>query len=391
MIGVFYIGSMFCALVTVYILLFKNVELRDYSKILLCIFFLLHVWCVIIYLAIYYGWIIYLPHLFKTAAPINYLLPPLTYLYVRVVLFNEKKFTIKDSWHLIPFVIFLINYMPFYFLPVSTKTEVLLEITRDFSYSFKYQSGLLPEFYALLIRILQTFLYLIFQWRLIINFKNGNNNIEIMNQIKDVLEWLRIYTWASTLFIISIVLSSVLFIFIQSSSIFNVIIQFPIFLIAVSFFAISTFLLVNPNVLLGLPFINHHIIESKLQNGQVLKYPFIAEDYSKEISSIITYFKENEPYLNKGVNISQISVATGIPVKQLSFIMNNHFKQRFNDFINQHRIEYITKKINQGYLDHYTLQTLSSEAGFTSPTTFIAAFKKIELCSPSEYLIKSKR
>ena len=382
---------MFCALVTVYILLFKNVELRDYSKILLCIFFLLHVWCVIIYLAIYYGWIIYLPHLFKTAAPINYLLPPLTYLYVRVVLFNEKKFTIKDSWHLIPFVIFLINYMPFYFLPVSTKTEVLLEITRDFSYSFKYQSGLLPEFYALLIRILQTFLYLIFQWRLIINFKNGNNNIEIMNQIKDVLEWLRIYTWASTLFIISIVLSSVLFIFIQSSSIFNVIIQFPIFLIAVSFFAISTFLLVNPNVLLGLPFINHHIIESKLQNGQVLKYPFIAEDYSKEISSIITYFKENEPYLNKGVNISQISVATGIPVKQLSFIMNNHFKQRFNDFINQHRIEYITKKINQGYLDHYTLQTLSSEAGFTSPTTFIAAFKKIELCSPSEYLIKSKR
>jgi AraC-like DNA-binding protein len=162
-------------------------------------------------------------------------------------------------------------------------------------------------------------------------------------------------------------------------------------LIAVSFFAISTFLLVNPNVLLGLPFINHHIIESKLQNGQVLKYPFIAEDYSKEISSIITYFKENEPYLNKGVNISQISVATGIPVKQLSFIMNNHFKQRFNDFINQHRIEYITKKINQGYLDHYTLQTLSSEAGFSSPTTFIAAFKKIELCSPSEYLINRKR
>jgi AraC-like DNA-binding protein len=155
--------------------------------------------------------------------------------------------------------------------------------------------------------------------------------------------------------------------------------------------AISTFLLVNPNVLLGLPFINHHIIESKLQNGQVLKYPFIAEDYSKEISSIITYFKENEPYLNKGVNISQISVATGIPVKQLSFIMNNHFKQRFNDFINQHRIEYITKKINQGYLDHYTLQTLSSEAGFSSPTTFIAAFKKIELCSPSEYLINRKR
>jgi len=391
MIGVFYIGSIFCALVTVYILLFKNVALRDYSKILLSIFFLLQIWCVTIYLAIYYGWIIHIPHIFKTAAPINFLLPPLTYFYVRVILFNEKKFTLKDSWHLLPFIIFLVNYIPFYCLPASTKTEILSEITRDFSYSFKYQSGIFPEYYALFTRILQTFLYLIFQWRLIINFKKENNNIEIMNQIKDVLKWLRIYTWASTLYVISIALSSILFIFIQSPGMFNIINQFPVFLIALSFFAISTFLLVNPNVLLGLPFIKHHLIESELQNGQVIKYPFIAEDYSKEISSIITYFKENEPYLNKGVNISQIAVATGIPVKELSFIMNNHFKQRFNDFINQYRIEYITKKINEGYLDHYTLQTLSSEAGFTSPTTFIAAFKKIELCSPSEYLIKNKR
>jgi AraC-like DNA-binding protein len=280
--------------------------------------------------------------------------------------------------------------VPFYFLPASIKTEILLEITRDFSYSFKYQSGLLPEYYALITRTLQTFLYLIFQWKLIINFKKENYNIEIMNQIKDVLGWLRIFTLASTIFVISIVLSSLLFVFIQSPSIFNLINQFPGFLIALSFFAISTYLLINPNVLLGLPFIKHTLFESKLQNGQVIKYPFINEDYSKEISTIISYFKENEPYLNKGVNISQIAVATGIPVKELSFIINQHFKQRFNDYINQHRIEYITKKINEGYLDHYTLQTLSSEAGFTSQTTFIAAFKKIELCSPSEYLVRNK-
>jgi hypothetical protein len=96
MFEVFYTGSIFCALITVYLLLFKEKVLRSYADIVLALFFLFEVWCVIIYLAIYYGWIVNTPNLYKTAAPINYLLPPLTYLYVRAVLFNEKKFSIKE-------------------------------------------------------------------------------------------------------------------------------------------------------------------------------------------------------------------------------------------------------------------------------------------------------
>ena len=92
MFEVFYTGSIFCALITVYLLLFREKVLRSYADILLALFFLFEVWCVIIYLAIYYGWIVNAPHIYKTAAPINYLLPPLTYLYVRAVLFNEKKY-----------------------------------------------------------------------------------------------------------------------------------------------------------------------------------------------------------------------------------------------------------------------------------------------------------
>ena len=121
-----------------------------------------------------------------------------------------------------------------------------------------------------------------------------------------------------------------------------------------------------------------------------VKLPFIIDDYSKEIAQLKKYFNENQAFLIKGINISDVAVGTGIPSKKLSFIINQHYKQRFNDFVNQYRINYITNKINEGYLDHYTLKTLSSEAGFSSTNTFIAAFKKIELCSPSEYLIKNK-
>jgi hypothetical protein len=106
MVEVFYIGSIFCALITVYLLLFKEKALRTYSDTLLALLFLFEVWCVVIYLAISYGWIVNTPHLYKTAAPINYLLPPLTYLYIRAFLFNEKKLSTNDIWHFIPFVLF---------------------------------------------------------------------------------------------------------------------------------------------------------------------------------------------------------------------------------------------------------------------------------------------
>jgi AraC-like DNA-binding protein len=390
MFEVFYTGSIFCALITVYLLLFKEKALRSYSDILLALFFLFEVWCVIIYLAIYYGWIVNTPHLYKTAAPINYLLPPLTYLYVRAVLFNEKKFNTKDIWHFIPFVLFFLNYIPFFILPVVEKSMIVQLTVKNYSTTYQYQVGIVPESVSFMVRILQTLIYLIFQWRLIFQFKKDNINIEFDKQIKEVLKWLKILTWASTLFVIAYLLLIVLTLFKNTIFSFSLINLIPGFLVSISFLVISSYLLLNPKVLMGFPFVKYTEVDIGLLINKKVKLPFIIDDYSKEIEQVKKYFNEKHPFLNKGVNISDVAVGTGIPAKELSFIINQHFNQRFNDYINQHRIEYITKKINEGYLDHYTLQTLSSEAGFTSPTTFIAAFKKIEHCSPSEYLIKIK-
>jgi AraC-like DNA-binding protein len=390
MFEVFYTGSIFCALITVYLLLFKEKVLRTYADILLALFFLFEVWCVIIYLAIYYGWIVDAPHLYKTAAPINYLLPPLTYLYVRAVLFNEKKLCTKDILHLIPFVLFFLNYIPFYILPIFEKSIIVQTVVKNYSTTYQYQVGIVPESVSFIARILQTFIYIIFQWKLIFQFKKSNINIEFDKQIKAVIKWLKILTWASTLFVIAFILLTILMIFKNTMFSFGLINLIPGFLVSISFLVISSYLLLNPKVLMGFPFVKYTEVDLGLLINKKVKLPFIIDDYSKEIEQVKKYFNENQPFLNKGINISDVAVGTGIPAKELSFIINQHFKQRFNEFVNHYRISYITKKINQGYLDHYTLQTLSSEAGFTSPTTFIAAFKKIENCSPSEYLIKNK-
>ena len=71
-------------------------SLKSYADYLLSMFILSLSWNVFVYLLIYYGLIIEVPYLFKSATPLAYLIPPLGYLYTRAVLYNERKIKLLD-------------------------------------------------------------------------------------------------------------------------------------------------------------------------------------------------------------------------------------------------------------------------------------------------------
>jgi hypothetical protein len=103
MFEIFYLGSIFTAFATIYLLLFKENAIRSYADYLLSFYFIFIIWTAVLYLLLYEGQIINYPYLYKTAAPINFIIMPIGYLYVRSILYNEKRFTINDIWHFIPF------------------------------------------------------------------------------------------------------------------------------------------------------------------------------------------------------------------------------------------------------------------------------------------------
>ena len=100
--------------------------------------------------------------------------------------------------------------------------------------------------------------------------------------------------------------------------------------------------------------------------------------------------KDKEVFLDPKITLTQISVALSIPIKDLSYIINNHFEVHFNDFINQYRVDHFAKMLNEDYLNNYTIDALIKKAGFSSKSTFHAAFKKIHNCTPSQYLASKK-
>lgn len=380
-----YLGSIFCALLTVYLLLFRENAFKSYANYVLAFFYLFSVACISIYLLVYTGLINKVPYFYKITGPLNYLTPALSYLYVRAVLLNEKHLTIKDLPHIIPFLIVFFSYIPFYLLPIAEKAIIVKAIVNNISLAGTYQFGIIPEnLFFIFIPILTTF-YVILQWQLIFKFKKNNKQVEVQNQISIVIKWIKIFTTSSTFFVVGYLFLIYGFLnitnFINSSFFYNI----PGFILSLSFLIISAYLLINPYVLSGLPFIKYNEIESSLLENDIRVIPFIETDYSKEINLIDDYFNQKQSFLIQGLNISRVAVELNIPVRDLSYIINNYYTTRFNDFVNKYRIEYIINKMNIAHLDIYTLESLSKEAGFSHKSSFYRAFKKIYNITPLEY------
>ena len=388
MANLIFIGSIFLVFLTIYMLLFSKNAAKSYADYVLSILLLVHCWSVILFLILYSEYILLFPHVFKTGLPLNFLIAPCSYLYVRAVLLNEKKFQKRDVIHLIPFFIVLINYIPFYLLPVNEKVTVIQNSLNYWPDTFKYQAGFLPENFSNLFRLILAIIYLVLQWNLILSYKKVHKESSIQIQISNVLKWLKLFTITSTVIFFGIIGFMLTVFFLPSYYNDDLLMQIPSLLVSVGFFVMAAYLLTHPEILSGLPFVKYKEVPSDVTNDKSYMFPYINEDYKLEMERIVDYFKTEKPYLNKNLNINQVSVALAIPSRELSFIINNHFGQRFNDFLNKYRIEYITKKINKEYLSNYTIEGIASEAGFASKSTFNLAFKKYHQCTPTEYFSK---
>ena len=391
MFQIFLLGSLFSALLTIYILIIKKDALKSYADFLLSTFIIFLSWNVLIYLLLYYGLIIEVPFLFKTAAPLAFLIPPFGYLYTRAVLYNEKKIKALDLLHFIPFIIVTLNYLSFFFMPINEKRKLVIDIINNLDLSYKINIGFINETNLFLLRISQLSIYIIFQWRLILKFKRVYRVEQIEKQIKDILKWLKIFAWCCTANLFA--LFSIMILVILNISIFNnwgLINLIPLTFIVVSFFIICTYLLTHPNILNGLPFVKYKSMASNLIENETSQIPYVLENFDTEIQKINEYFENEMPYLNKNLSIIQVAVALNMPIRELSYILNNHYNFRFTDFVNDYRIKYIINKINESYLVEFTIESIGLEAGFSSKSGFYKSFKKLYNTTPSEYFNKLK-
>ena len=379
------LGSIFCSAITVYLLFNKADSYQLFSSRILAVFFIANTWCAIAYLLIISNWIIYIPHFYKTAAPFNFLIPLLGYLYIRTLLKNEVAFQKYDWLHFIPFVACLINYLPLYTMGATEKSKLVALLIEDYSINYTSKDGFLPENIIRGARIIQIPIYLFFQWQLVLTFNKKKIAPIYEAHKKHVLKWLTIFNWNSSLILISVLFLFALFYFNPEIVTSKMIIIIPALAIAIGYLILSSFLLLNPAVLFGFP---NNISNNEKENASKLKvsHRLITKNYEKTTEELLSYFKVNQPFLKTTISINEVAHALNISVSELSFIINHKFNQRFTDFVNKYRIEFVIDKIEEGFCDKFTVESLSIMAGFASKSTFNIAFKKIMNCTPTEFI-----
>jgi len=100
---------------------------------------------------------------------------------------------------------------------------------------------------------------------------------------------------------------------------------------------------------------------------------------------------EVKPFLKHHYSIQDLAHDLEMPAYQLSAFINMIMKQRFNDLINQYRIDYCLGLIKSGAVTDIKVHKLAADCGYSNRNTFITAFKKFTNQTPQAYLSNLKR
>jgi len=112
------------------------------------------------------------------------------------------------------------------------------------------------------------------------------------------------------------------------------------------------------------------------------------EEIAAELKIVLEHMIEQKPFLQQGFTIQDLSNQTGIPVYQLSPLINGQFKMSFTNWVNRYRVEYFIEQVPDN--PQLTMEALSKKAGFISRSTFINAFKKEKGTTPREFFKEQK-
>ena len=110
-----------------------------------------------------------------------------------------------------------------------------------------------------------------------------------------------------------------------------------------------------------------------------------SESEVKQFNEIKKKIQEQELFTNPKLDLRTLAVEFGVKEKELSRLINECGKVNFYQFVNEYRIEKFKQLVQSSNAYRFTLLGLATESGFSSKSTFYAAFKKFEGMSPKQY------
>ena len=281
---------------------------------------------------------------------------PILYLYVKRLVTKEK-LKLVDGLHFLPFVLFLVNYSPYFLASLPEKIELLKE--PSLTGRVYYFSPYFTKFYIAI---------MIFYFVLILGVLR---NKLVSNNQKKWLNWL---TFSYLGYVISFSTYFILrhYGFIEIGYDYFVGYAMIFFVGLVSYFGF-----LQPDVFNGLP------VEKIIPFVKYQKTG-LTRNHSLELKFRLQRFMENEkPFLNSELRLDDLADKLNLSRHHMSQVINEHFDTSFFDFVNKYRIEEAKKLLSED--EDLTVTDVLYSSGFNNRVSFYKAFKKFIGITPTEF------
>jgi AraC-like DNA-binding protein len=386
----FYIISLSILFVISIVISFKSKAGKEIGGRFLMIYFWSLWYSLLLAFLVLYGYANYIPHLLRTGHLTTLLIVPASYMYVSLTL-KPRGLKWSDLLHLVPAVIYIIDYLPFYFQPASVKLG-LIESLSDAQIRIGYNEGwFMPQYGHYVIRYIQIMSYCTIQLLLLRKLTHDQEHPIVFDR-SIFIKWLKFLVISECLFFI---LPAITWAGADSDivAVFSNIAPLIVSLIQ------GFFLILSPEILYGtaayfkLPDpVTHELVQKPIpgqageEGARIENIPDSELDKVEQELEAFMHFQK--PYLKSRYKLLDLSNDTGIPVYKISAYVNRRKDLNFFGYLNQYRIAYCLEKFAAKEYTSKTLEALAEECGFQNRTTFIRVFKSVTGMNPTEYIRK---
>jgi AraC-like DNA-binding protein len=354
-------------------------------------------WCfglsVMISLAVVFGYTPAFQHLYRLSFIPGALIMPFSFLYLQRKLYARKP-SLLDLLHLLPLLLYLLDYFPFFLLSADEKLHIYLQEAKDpMRIKLAYAEGwFMPDFGHVILRYVMLLGYWLAQFFMLHKaFQNPRHPLAY--QPKPQQQWLQVFIGSQLLAFIVPLFA----LWIGGGKAVSYWINVAAFVATL----IQVYYLVfHPEVLYSLDtaYVTPKVLPVKAQAAtetsgtekilDAISYnlPFSEEALNFIQQAVESHMHAIKPFTKPRYGISDLSEESAIPVYRLSQFINQRHQVNFNAYVNQFRIEYFLNKITAGEHKIKTLEALSRECGFQSRATFVRAFKLKTGLKPSEFI-----
>ena len=344
--------------------------------------------------------------IFRHTSPFFLLLGPLLLFYYRGTLHDRLHLGMKDSLHLLPFLLSWLNVAPYLFLPFADKLDLAGKIIADLNVIKSLGGGFLFSFFSYSLGrwgITMAYLFYI-GWLLWQHSPARKALLSVPGR-----QYRVVYAWLLILFLL--IMSNLLVLFgqlyrfqILDLSISSArVLESPLFLISFFLYAgLSISMLLFPRVLYG----PHTGIERP--GDPVFPSPAPAditvmaiaqeehslppemtgdrESFVELAEKIRQYLETERPYLRQDFSMSELAKTLGVQYHHVYYCFANVLKEKFPTLRNRLRVEHAKKQLQDPQAKNITIEAVGQQAGFSSKAIFYAAFKKETGLTPSAYI-----